>query len=301
MCLLAVWRITCFRLFHENESLPFHMRGISKSSTFFAALLFPVLLNAFWIDTTEVFSTCMGKNSGVIVISPGERGESGSAKPVLYLLHGYGGDFTSWLRLAPDLGKMSDEYGYVIVCPDGGLRSWYLDSPIDSTFRYETYLTKELIPWIDSNYQTLQKKEFRAISGLSMGGHGAFYIAMKHTDMFVAAGSMSGGLDIRQFTKSWDLKERILGDTICCKQNWEEHTVINIADHLSNGQLKLLFDCGVDDFFIDVNRNLHKKLLSRSIEHEYSERPGKHDSAYWRNSLDYHLLFFKKAFESSTP
>ena len=67
-------------------------------------------------------------------------------------------------------------------------------------------------------------------------------------------------------------------------------------DNLKNGELKIIFDCGLDDFFLEVNRNLHKKLMDRKIDHDYIERPGGHNVAYWHNSIDYQVLFFEKFF-----
>jgi S-formylglutathione hydrolase FrmB len=249
----------------------------------------------------DIFSPSMNLNSACIVILPESYDSTLQNYPVLYLLHGYGGNQDSWLKLKPELTAAADEHQFIIVCPDGGFRSWYLDSPIDPKMRYETYMIQELLPWIDEHYRTKSDRLHRAITGLSMGGHGGLYLATRHTDLFGAAGSMSGGVDIRQYTASWDLKEKILGDTICCKQNWEDHTVINVVDALKNGDLKLMIDCGVDDFFIDVNRDLHAKLLKLGIDHDYIERPGKHDSAYWFDSVDYQMLFFEKFFKSSTP
>lgn len=253
------------------------------------------------IITSEVFSESLRAKSACMVILPDDYDSSLISYPVLYLLHGYGGNEQSWIKLKPELTAAADEHHFIIVCPDGGYRSWYLDSPIDSTMRYETFIIRELIPWIDKNYRTKADRAHRAITGLSMGGHGGLYLSTRHTDLFGAAGSMSGGVDIRQYTASWDLKEKILGDTLCCKQNWEEHTVINVIEKLKDGELKLMIDCGVDDFFIEVNRNLHEKLLKMGVQHDYVERPGKHDSAYWFDSVDYQLLFFRKFFESSTP
>ncbi|WP_242499227.1 alpha/beta hydrolase family protein [Flavobacterium sp. 140616W15] len=80
------------------------------------------------------------------------------------------------------------------------------DSPIDTTFKYETYVIDELVPFIDKNYKTITSREGRAISGLSMGGHGALYLSFKHQEVFGAAGSMSGGVDFRPFPEKWDIK-----------------------------------------------------------------------------------------------
>jgi S-formylglutathione hydrolase FrmB len=58
-----------------------------------------------------------------------------------------------------------------------------------------------------------------------------------------------------------------------------------------------MIDCGTEDFFLDVNNNLHTKLLEQGIDHDYIIRPGAHDLKYWKNSIEYHLLFFKNNLE----
>ena len=90
----------------------------------------------------------------------------------------------------------------IIVCPDGGFGSWYWDSPVDAGSQYETYVSNELVTWIDSKYKTIKTRKGRAITGLSMGGQGALYLAFRHQDIFGAAGSMSGGVDIRPFPET---------------------------------------------------------------------------------------------------
>lgn len=250
------------------------------------------------VDTISVYSMSMKKNISCVIIKPDSYKNHGHLFPVVYLLHGYGGSYNQWIKLAPQLKNKVDELQLIIVCPDGGFGSWYFDSPVDSSFRYETFVSKEVKDYVDKNYHTIADNKHRAITGLSMGGHGAFYLGIRHNEVYGAAGSISGGVDIRPFPKNWDLSKR-LGDTICCKINWEKNTVINMTGTLKNGDLALIFDCGVDDFFIEVNRNLNKKLVEMKIDHDYTERPGAHTAAYWKNSIDYQLMFFKKFFEKS--
>ena len=70
---------------------------------------------------------------------------------------------------------------------------------------------------------------------------------------------------------------------------------------LDGKSLKLIFDCGVDDFFYDANVRLHNKMLERNIPHEYIERPGKHNWDYWSNAIKYQLLFFNDFFNQEAP
>lgn len=238
----------------------------------------------------------MQKDIKVVVVKPAAYNDT-VLYPVVYLLHGYSGNYAGWLRDAPQLPAKADEMNVILVCPDGGYNSWYFDSPVDPAVRYETFITGELVPYIDANYRTRPDREHRAITGLSMGGHGALYLSIRHKTLFGAAGSICGGVDIRPFPKSWDMV-KVLGDPVVNKENWENNTVINIADQLKNGELKLIMDCGVGDFFLQVNRNLHQKLLEMKVDHDYTERPGAHNKAYWGNSIDYQLLFFKKYFQN---
>ena len=251
------------------------------------------------VDTIAVMSKAMNKTILNIVIKPEHYTEQGQHLPVLYLLHGAGGNQKDWISNAPELKEYVDRYNLIIVCPDGGKTSWYFDSPIDATMKYETYVSKELIDYIDQAYSTIKDKAGRAITGLSMGGHGAFYLSFRHQDVFGAAGSMSGGVDFRPFPNNWDISKR-LGTFAQEPQNWDKNTVINLLDLIKGSSLKIIFDCGVDDFFCTVNRNLHQKMLENKIPHDYIERPGRHTWEYWKNSIKYQLVFFNDFFLSSS-
>lgn len=128
-----------------------------------------------------------------------------------------------------------------------------------------------------------------------MGGHGALWIAFRHQDAFGACGSMSGCADIRPFPNNWEISRR-LGSFADNPKVWEEHTVINNLDSLRGVALAILIDCGVEDFFLDVNKELHASLLARQIDHDFTIHPGGHNRAYWRNAIDYQILFFEKYF-----
>lgn len=252
-------------------------------------------LNAATVDTLLVYSPSMKKNIKTCVIIPEGYNKNAKAYPVLYLLHGYSDKYSGWVKNFPITHVLADQYKMIIVSPDGGFSSWYFDSPVDPSFRYETFVSKELIERIDKDFNTLKSPKGRGISGLSMGGHGAMYLAFRHQDVFGAAGSMSGGVDFRPFPKNWDIAKR-LGIIDQNPDNWDKNTVINLVDLIKDSKLAVIFDCGVDDFFIEVNRQLHKKLVEMKIPHDYTERPGGHSREYWDNSIRYHTLFFHQFF-----
>lgn len=248
------------------------------------------------VDTLEVFSAAMNKNIKTCVITPEGYKKSSKKFPVVYLLHGYSGNYATWAKSFKELKKQVDQYDFIVIGVDGNYSSWYFDSLIDPTFKYETYIINELVPFVDKKYKTIASREGRAISGLSMGGHGALYLSFKHQDLFGAAGSMSGGVDFRPFPEKWDIKKR-LGSITEYPENWDKNTVVNMLEWVKDNKLKLIIDCGVDDFFIDVNRDLHAKMLALKVNHDYIERPGQHNIQYWENSLKFQLLFFDNFFK----
>jgi S-formylglutathione hydrolase FrmB len=256
-------------------------------------LVFSQKSNAAIVDTIETYSTSMKKNIKAVIITP-ENYATAKELPVVYLLHGYSGNYADWITKASGFEKAADQYNIIIVCPDGN-NSWYWDSPVDEKYKYETYVSNELVKWVDGRYKTVKDRRGRAITGLSMGGHGALYLAMKHQDVFGAAGSMSGGVDIRPFPNNWEMAAR-LGKYAERPERWEQNTVVNMLHLLMPNSLAIMIDCGTEDFFFKVNENLHAQLLLRNIPHEYITRPGAHNWPYWNNAIQYQLLFMNYYF-----
>lgn len=262
-------------------------------------VIFSGQLLAANVDTVNTYSSSMKKTIKAVVVTP-DSYTTGAEFPVVYLLHGYSGNYSDWVKKASSLRKAVEDAQAIIVCPDGNFGSWYWDSPIDPSFRYETYVATELVSWVDEHYKTIRRREGRAITGLSMGGHGALYLAFRHQDVFGAAGSMSGGVDIRPFPNNWDMAKR-LGPFAQFPERWEQHTVINLLHLLTPGSLSLIIDCGTEDFFFRVNNNLHDKLLERNIPHDYITRPGGHNWPYWNSAITYQLLFMRQFFDRQKP
>ena len=91
----------------------------------------------------------------------------------------------------------------------------------------------------------------------------------------------------------------LLGTYEDCPENWETRTVINMTHLLTPESLNIIFDCGVDDFFYEVNCNLHEKLMKEGIPHDFYVRPGRHNWTYWNNSIKYQMLFFSNCFSKA--
>lgn len=248
------------------------------------------------VDTVSVFSNAMHKSIKAVVIKPDSYKIKTNRFPVVYLLHGYDGNYSNWIIYVPELKVYADIYQTIIICPDGAASSWYFDSPVDVKYRYETHIAKEVVNYADKNFRTIANKNHRAITGLSMGGHGALFIGLRHAAVFGAAGSMSGGVDLKESKNRFDISKRI-GDTVLHAAAWHNLAVINLIEKYANTKLKIIFDCGNKDIFIAGNRRLHQKMLRLKIPHDYRERPGMHNWDYWRGSIGNQLLYFSNFFK----
>lgn len=261
---------------------------------FIICLIAFIKANAAVVDTVITHSAVMHKDIKAVVIKPTDY--SASKKfPVLYLLHGFSGNYSDWILKVPAITKLADQYQVIIVCADGNFAGWYYDSPVNKDWQYETYVGTELVNYVDKHYSTIADRSGRAITGLSMGGHGAMYIAFKHQNTFGAVGSMSGVVDIRPFSDAFGI-EQVLGKYSERPEIWEKYSVINMIYLLKPNSLAITFDCGYDDFTYQVNLAFHNELLMRKIPHDFTVRSGSHTWEYWGNSIVYQMLFFSRYF-----
>ncbi|MCM0042958.1 MAG: esterase family protein [Algoriphagus sp.] len=267
-------------------------------------LLLPILtFSQAKVDTISVYSPSMRKALKAAITFPSSYQKGQSRYPVVYLLHGGSGAYSDWHQKVTEKGlvnRMAEEHDLIIVTPGVGPASYYYDSPLLDSVRYETYMIQELIPFIDTNYRTLPQKESRAITGLSMGGHGAITLAAKHPTLFSAAGSMSGVMNID--TDLWKVAEdfrslrkkgqnEMLGAINYQAPEFNPYTAVGLIDQLQNQKISLIIDCGVEDFLIETNRQMHALLIEKKVNHEYIERPGAHTWTYWSEALPVQFFF----------
>jgi S-formylglutathione hydrolase FrmB len=141
-----------------------------------------------------------------------------------------------------------------------------------------------------------------------MGGHGAIFISTRHPDLYCAAGSMSGVMDIN--TATWNVPAefaqaraqnfaRLLGPPQPGGHPYPQYTAVGMTDQIKASGLQFIFDCGVDDFLIEPNRELHRRLVYQKVSHDYTERPGGHTWEYWENALPYQVMFLTKVLKAN--
>jgi len=149
--------------------------------------------------TDAVFNAGMRKEVRVRVHLPANYDAARATPyPVLYLLHGGGGDWEDWTS-SGNVRQIVDQSAFegIVVMPEGGLTGFYSDwyGLTDGGFRpsWETFHVQQLVPWVDANFNTTGTRDGRAIAGLSMGGYGALRYAGRYPATFSAVGSFSGG------------------------------------------------------------------------------------------------------------
>lgn len=272
---------------------------IAKRFFFIVLFCFSFNLGASTIDSMLVESKSMNKKIKVVVILPSSYSKNQSFK-VVYLLHGFGDNQNAWLtsptnkNLVPTL---ADKYNFIIVCPDAGRGSFYVNSPEKKNIQYETFITHELVTFVDGKFNTVKSKEGRFITGLSMGGHGALFLAIKNSHYYLSAGSISGAFDLTKLKYEHLIKnfQDLLGKEY--EERLKDISIVSLINELKSSKLPVIIDCGVSDILYEDNKSFHQILLKESIPHDYTERPGEHNWEYFSNSLEYHLLFFQKQLE----
>lgn len=261
------------------------------------ALLGAMTASAFTTDTITVATTNLERPMRVTVTTPDVAAWQDAQLPTVYLLNGYGGDYKSWTDKVPHIGALADQYEVIIVMPDGR-DSWYFDSPVNPKMKMETFFVEDLVPYIDEHFPTAKQASQRAITGLSMGGHGGMYLGTRHPEIWGNMGSMSGGVNFIPFEKKWKIAEA-LGEYKTNPTVWEQHAVINMVDKIKANNQNIVFECGSEDFFHQGNADLHAKLLEAKVPHDYTSRPGKHNWKYWNNAVKYQVMYFSDKFKEA--
>ena len=266
-----------------------------------------------FIKTDSLKSDILHKTKKFNIYLPKDYKNSNQEYPVIYLLHGFGGDYTDWVDngnvKATTDKAISDSIlpNMIIVMPDG--EGTYYMNNINKGYEYEDFFFNELIPYINTHYNTLTDKTHTGIAGLSMGGFGSLLYAFHHTNTFVAAAALSPAVRtddeiIALSKKSFYHKYgTAFGDPINANDRinsfYNGNSILYLAAHNNSGKnfpVKLYIDIGDDDYLAKGSAMLHITLKDQKIPHEYRVRDGGHTWEYWRTGLLNALTFISNNF-----
>ncbi|WP_026416501.1 alpha/beta hydrolase [Actinomadura oligospora] len=239
--------------------------------------------------TETWWSASIGREKTVTVLLPPSYSAVGGPFPVLYLLHGFGGNRNTWLRCA-DLATVVDSHRLVLVLPESG-RAWFINDARGR--RYEDYLVGEVVDHIDAGFNTVPTRDGRAVGGFSMGGAAALYQALLHGDRFSVVCSNGGAFEAP--LREGDPYDGFRGDRNLAIPTTRDHERVwgpvgsdvrrrydpyrLIRNRGPEHPLEVYLDIGLDDYprMISMNRRTRDALAAASVPHEYRERPGGHD------------------------
>lgn len=287
---------------------------MKKISIVFICLMFGLVSFAQFsrgkvMESLTLDSEILGKKAKYTIYLPFDYETSNRYYPVLYLLHGYGDNDMGWVQfgeahmLADELIAMREIPPMIIVMPDGGT-SFYINN-IDQSVRYEDFFVQEFMPYIENNYRIRTEKRYRAITGLSMGGYGTLNYSLKYPEKFSAAVALSPAVISKEYitTMTSEKYNRVYAPVFGAEKQFGKHYQRNnpVDVSLSKGAaayrgLRLMIDCGDDDFLSKDNCMLHMHLIDMGVVHEFRMRDGAHTWSYWRNSLPDALKFVGESF-----
>jgi putative tributyrin esterase len=218
------------------------------------------------------------------------------AYPLIYLLHGWSGSYHQWNDIM-DCQKYADQYGFIIVCPDGLYDSWYINSPAIKESQYADFFFMDLFPFVTKTYRVDSKNVF--ITGLSMGGHGALYLFEQEPGLFRSAGSISGVLDLTNSRNDYRISEYLgLKNDISDEKILKAYSVVGNIQKIAASGKEIIFSCGVADPFYKVNNEFRVKCDENKIDATYISNPGTHNYPYWKHNIGMHFEFFKNQIQT---
>lgn len=239
------------------------------------------------IDTLTYFSSTVGNDRKTIIYTP--PGYSKTKKyPVLYLLHGIGGDEKEWLKngnphvILDNLYAAKQLEPMIVVMPNGramkddrAVGNMFDPEKVEAFSTFEKDLIKDLIPFIEKTFPVLTDREHRALAGLSMGGGQSLNFGLKNLDLFAWVGGFSSAPNTK-------MPEELVPDPASAKKN-----------------LKLLWiSCGDKDNLLNISQRTHDYLKEKEVPHIFYLEPGGHDFKVWKNDL---YLFSQLLFKPVDP
>ena len=170
------------------------------------------------LKTKTITGRISGEKITFDIYLPESYRKEGVGYPVIYNLHGRGGSYKSGGAFRAAMKKaIADGIlpPVIAVYPDGTKNGWYADSK-DRSILIETHIIREIIPWVDANYNTKVSRDFRVIQGFSMGGYGASLLAAKFPELFSVCinydGAMWNWKNMMRKSKKWQSVAPVMFD-----------------------------------------------------------------------------------------
>ncbi|MEP6712078.1 MAG: alpha/beta hydrolase-fold protein [Ferruginibacter sp.] len=261
------------------------------------------------------------------VILPASYNKNNLVKyPVVYMLHGHTGNYTSWITYANLPVNLATQYNCIIILPDAG-NSWYVNWTGQTDIkqhRWEDMLVRDLIPDADKKYRILANKKSRAIGGLSIGGYGALAVGLKNSNLFGFVFSTSGAInfckniksemardtldwnspqlwsdgagiiDVKNFsTQKQRTPKGLVFKTAVDADVYDPYSLLAKTDTVSLPFIHI--DCGNRDDFIKDAFEFIQLVKAKTNNYSFIIFPGRHEVPYWEQSIIHTFLVMKQA------
>lgn len=263
------------------------------------------------LESQSLKSSILGKEINYSVYLPPGYDESQRSYPVIYLLHGYGGDENVWLeyglidRFMDSAIEKRTIPPSIVIMPDGGQNFYINDSKGNA--RFEDMFFQEFIPTVEKAYRIKKDRELRAVVGNSMGGYGAFLYGIKHPDIFGTSVPLSAAIISfdHPMTKNpmWKgLAKNLYGMDVDSENpdtsHWDANNPLKLITEVPKDKLntRFYFDIGDDDFLYAGNAKAFITLRDMNIDHEFRINDGGHDWTFWRSSIPGFLEYVGQGF-----
>ena len=259
------------------------------------------------MDDLSLNSKILKSERKFAVYLPPDYQNSTRSYPVLYLLHGYTDDHTGWVQFGEvlhiaDKAIISGEAtSMIIVMPDADTGLPGYTNSISGKWNYEDFFFEEFMPHVEERFRIKKEKQFRAISGLSMGGGGSFLYALHRPDLFSSAAPLSAWMGPKNLDEMQQIadRENIKFDEKNLEDFLNTNNPLRIIDQMDTKDLNTVrwyIDCGDDDFLYEGNSHMHIKMRDKKVNHEFRIRDGGHSWTYWRTALPNVLSFISDHF-----
>jgi enterochelin esterase-like enzyme len=235
----------------------------------------------------HMVSPIIGQTFLYRVYLPPDYVHSQKRYPVLYMLHGAGGNYTEWTdsylpETADRMMVAGDIPPMIIVMPDDGEATYWANWS-EGGPRWGDYLTEDVVSMVDQRYRTLAQPQSRAVGGLSMGGLGALNLAFEHPEVFGVVGAHSPSVRLEPDPALWFL----------VGQNFWEHNPAWLAKNRTGLEsLDIWIDAGTDDIWLPNIEAVHSALLEEGIKPSWHVFPGPHEAEYCIEHVPDYLRFY---------